>query len=170
MGVLYDYYRAANREAATVRPDLGRAGVSVLPGQPSFDGVDAKFIDPGVILGQLIGFIRGVPWSVDLVEMEEIYPPPEGAPTTEEEWNVLPEDSPYLDGPGIEELSASVRDTLADVDDERLPELARQWAEIEEFGTWNTDNGYLLSLIEAFVGLARRAKEEDQLLYCWICV
>ncbi|MGW4800018.1 hypothetical protein ACWEPC_47145 [Nonomuraea sp. NPDC004297] len=32
------------------------------------------------------------------------------------------------------------------------------------------DNSYLLSLVEAFVGLARRAKKEDQLLYCWICV
>ncbi|MEZ7130465.1 hypothetical protein ACBR40_34475 [Nonomuraea sp. AD125B] len=170
MGILYDYYRAADREAAIARPDLGRAGVRVLPGQPEFDGVDAKGIDPGVILARLIGFIRGVPWSVDLVEMAEIYPPSEGAPTTDEEWDALPEDSPYLDGPGIEELSVSVRDTLADVDDERLPALARQWAEIEEFSTWSIDDGHLLSLIEAFVGLARRAKKDDQLLYCWMCM
>ena len=171
MGVLYDYYRAADREAAIVRPDLGRAaGVRVLPGEPVFDGVDAKGIDPTVILARLIGFIRGVSWSSDLVDVVTLYPPREGAPTTDEEWDALPEDSPYLDGPGIEELSISVRDTLADVDDERLPELARQWTGIEEFRIGHVDSDYLLSLIEALVGLARRAEKEDQLLYCWVCV
>ncbi|MFG6196113.1 hypothetical protein [Nonomuraea sp. JJY05] len=56
-----------------------------------------------------------------------------------------------------------MRDTLADVDDERLPELARQWAGAAEAGN-------LLSLVEAFVGLARRAREADELLYCWMCM
>ncbi|HUR04870.1 MAG TPA: hypothetical protein VM347_20160 [Nonomuraea sp.] len=169
MGVLYDYYRAADREAAIVSPDFGRAGVRDLPDRPVFDGVDAKGIDPTVILARLIGFIRSVPWSSDLVDVVTLYPPREGAPTTDEKWDALPEDSPYLDGPGIEELSISVRDTLADVDDERLPELARQWTGIEKF-RGRVDSDYLLSLIEALVGLARRAKKEDQLLYCWVCV
>ncbi|MBE1586330.1 hypothetical protein ACFPOI_38730 [Nonomuraea angiospora] len=128
MGVLYDHYQAADREAATVRPDLGRTETPVLPGRPVFDGVHAKGIAPQVDLAELVGLIRGVPPTGDLVEVEEIYPPGEGAPQTDEEWEALPPDSPYLDGPGIFELPASVRDTLAEVDDERLPEPARQWA------------------------------------------
>ncbi|WP_406319631.1 hypothetical protein OHA77_20055 [Streptosporangium sp. NBC_01639] len=167
--MLYDYYRAANRDAATSRPELGRAVAEHLPGEPVFDAVDAKGIDPGVGLGKLVGLIRGVPWSVDLTQSVSVYPPPEGAPQSEEEWESLPEDSPYLEGPGIEELPAAVRDTLADIDDARLPEIAGRWAEIEEFTTYGSvDSEYLLTVAEELVGLARSAKDNDQLLYCWL--
>ncbi|MFI6601650.1 hypothetical protein ACIBHX_35835 [Nonomuraea sp. NPDC050536] len=169
MGVLFDYYRAADREAAMVLPELGRAGNRRMPEGQGFDAVDAKGIEPAVILGQLIGLIQGVPWSVGLVEMVEIYPPSEGAPRTEEEWEALPPDSPFLDGPGIEELSAAVRDTLADVDHGRMAELAEQWAGIEEFDG-RADAELLRGVIEELVGLARRAKESGQLLYCWTLV
>ncbi|MDF2710356.1 MAG: hypothetical protein K0R62_6008 [Nonomuraea muscovyensis] len=65
----------------------------------------------------------------------------------------------------------NVRDVLAGVDDARLPALAEQWAAIEEFSRFTYDDeGYTLSLVKDLVGLARRAKENDQLLYCWMCV
>ncbi|WP_143078944.1 hypothetical protein [Nonomuraea pusilla] len=170
MGALYDYYRAGGRAAALVEPDVGRAGGGHGPGLPPFDAVEAKGIDPIVVLGQFVALVQGVPWTVDLVPMAMLHPPPEGAPRTAEEWDALPEDSPYLDGGAIVELGASVRDVLAGVDDGRLPDLAARWALIEEFAAWHLDPGDLLPVARALVALARRARQADQLLYCWMCL
>ncbi|WP_431894293.1 hypothetical protein [Nonomuraea sp. bgisy101] len=162
---MYDYYRAADRQAAVVHPDSGRAGRS----NPAFDAVDAKWIDPGLVLGQLVAFIRDVPYSVGLVETVALYPPPEGAPKSLEEWEALSEDSPYHEGPWIEELPADLRDALAGVPDDRLAGLAERWRQIEEFFT-PPDAGYLTTLITELRGLARRAQAEEQMIYCWTCV
>ncbi|WP_344859121.1 hypothetical protein [Planomonospora alba] len=71
---------------------------------------------------------------------------------------------------GIEELSVNVRDLLAGADDARLPTLVERWAKTEEFSRFGSvDMEYLRSVAEDLVGLARRAKERDQLLYCWMC-
>ncbi|MFI6604034.1 hypothetical protein ACIBHX_48055 [Nonomuraea sp. NPDC050536] len=94
-----------------------------------------------------------------------MYPPPEGAPKNEDEWLALPEDSPYREGPEIEELSVSVRDALAEVDDVRLPEVAQRWMDESLSSLYDAD--YALDLVKEFVALARRAKESDQMLYCW---
>jgi hypothetical protein len=169
MGVFCDYYRAANRQAATEKPDSPRAVEKPMPGVPTFDAVDAKWIDPGVMLGQLIALVRDVAFSLDLVQTITVYPPPEGAPATMEEWEALPEDSPYKDGPGIEELPADVRDTLAGIPDSRLDELVEHWEQIEEFADVPPADGYLLEVLTGLRGLAQRAQEEDQAIYCWIC-
>ncbi len=162
MGVLYDYYRATSRQAAVVKPEKSRVV------NPAWDVVDAKGIDPVVILGQLIAFIRDVPYDMDLVRPIGVYPPPESAPRTEEEWEALPEDSLYLDGPDIDELPAHVRDSLASVPDDRLDELVEQWGRIEEFSTHPADDGYLLEVLTGLRALAQRAQKEDELIYCWI--
>ncbi|MGW4421953.1 hypothetical protein [Streptosporangium sp. NPDC004631] len=82
----------------------------------------------------------------------------------------MPEDSPYREGPGIQELSVNGRDLLADADDARLPALMECWAEIEELSSFTSaDMEYLLSVAEDLVGLSCRAKEQGQLLYCWMC-
>jgi hypothetical protein len=134
--------------------------------EPAFDGVEAKRIDPCVVLGQLVAFIRGVPWHVNLVRTVLVWPPPETKPATEEQYNALPEDSPWKEGPWLQELQREVRDTLATVDDARLPGLATQWARIEEFHhTMSTDDA--LSLIKDLVGLAGRARAAGDRLYCW---
>ncbi|WP_052423114.1 hypothetical protein [Nonomuraea candida] len=163
MGVSYDYYRAANRQAAADEPDSPRAVEKPMPGVPAFDAVDAKGIDPGVILGQLVALVRDVPYSLDLVRTVTVYPPPEDAPATTEEWEALPEDSPYKEGPGIEELPADVRDTLAGIPDGRLDELAERWERIEEFADVPPAGGYLREVITGLRGLAQRAQQEDQM-------
>lgn len=133
-----------------------------------FDAVDAKWIDPHLKLGMLVALMAGVPYTVDLVESESVYPPPQGAPKSMEEWESLPADSPYAQGPWIEELPLMVRDVLADVDDARLPEIARQWAQADEFRNWSpADKDFLLTSTKELVDLARRAKSDEQLLYCW---
>ncbi|MGW2154551.1 hypothetical protein [Nonomuraea sp. NPDC001699] len=170
MGVSYEYYRAADRVEATVRPEESREIADASRGLPEWDVVVTKWVDPEVVLGQLVAFAGQVVYSLGLVETVNLYPPPEDAPRSDDEWAALPEDSPYLEGPGIVELSAEARDTLAGVDDARLPGLAKQWAAIEEFSAFTDENdGYMLSLTEELVGLARRARENGQALYCWMC-
>ncbi|MFI6392300.1 hypothetical protein [Nonomuraea sp. NPDC050540] len=169
MGNFYDYYRAPDRDAAVVRPDMPRAIDNSVRHAPVFDSVDAKWIDPQIILGQLIAFVRDVPFTLDLVSTAVLYPPPEGAPRTVEELDALPESSPYREGPEIDELTSDVRDTLAGIPDERLAELGQQWAQVEEFiGT--PDPEYLATLIEELRGLARRAQDEQQMIYCWMSI
>ncbi|MEV4059894.1 hypothetical protein [Nonomuraea dietziae] len=162
---MYDYYRAADRQAAMAEPDRGRAE----SGSTAFDAVDAKGIDPVVILGQLVALIRDVPYDLDLVRTITLYPPPEGGPKSLEEWEALPEDSPYKEGPGIEELPADVRDSLAGVSDARLADLAERWGQIEEF-FGRPDERYLTTLMGELRDLAQRARAEDQMMYCWTCV
>ncbi|WP_344831065.1 hypothetical protein [Nonomuraea dietziae] len=146
-------------------PDRGRAE----SGSTAFDAVDAKGIDPVVILGQLVALIRDVPYDLDLVRTITLYPPPEGGPKSLDEWEALPEDSPYKEGPGIEELPADVRDSLAGVPDARLADLAERWGRIEEF-FGRPDEGYLTTLMGELRELAQRAQAEDQMIYCWTCV
>ncbi|MEV5703770.1 hypothetical protein [Actinoallomurus sp. NPDC052274] len=78
MGVLYDYFRAPDGETAFRLLDEGDG---TPPGPATvhadIDALDAKGIDPDVILGQLIAFMRNVPWSVDLVQTVGVWPPPE---------------------------------------------------------------------------------------------
>jgi hypothetical protein len=57
MGVLFDYFRAANAETA-VRAMDRMAGPLI--GTDAFDGVETK-IDPRVQLGKLVAFIRQFP-------------------------------------------------------------------------------------------------------------
>ncbi|GLX00547.1 hypothetical protein [Microtetraspora sp. NBRC 16547] len=168
MGVFYEYYRAADREAAVVQPGCPRVVADPSREFPAFDVVETKWIEPKVILGQLVAFIGDADFSLDLVGMVTLYPPPEGAPKSEEEWAALPEDSPYVEGPGIEELTVNVRDVLAGADDARLPLVAERWSKIEELSHFGPDDGaYMLSLVGDLVELARRAKASDEMLYCW---
>ncbi|MBB5774027.1 hypothetical protein [Nonomuraea jabiensis] len=170
MGVFYDYYRAADRQAAAEKPDSPRAVEEPMAGVPSFDAVDAKGIDPNVILGQLIAVVKEIPYSLDLIQTITVYPPPEAAPATIEEWEALPDDSPYKEGPGIEELSVDVRDTLAGIPDSRLGELTERWEQIEEFADFPPARGFLLQVLTELRDIAQRAQKEDQMIYCWIGV
>ncbi|MEV0160299.1 hypothetical protein [Nonomuraea fuscirosea] len=170
MGNAYEYYRAADRAAAVIMPEYPRAVDDPPPGRPVFDAVETKWISPWEALAQLVALVRDVPSADDLVRTVVLYPPPEGAPQTDEEWGALPEDSPYFIGPGIEELPADVRDTLAGVPDERLVELGEWWAEGDEESMFGAEPAQLAELIGELRGLARRARDEGQLLYCWSCL
>jgi hypothetical protein len=171
MGVLYDYFRAPG-PAAVLRA-MDRAGGPLTgdaAGESAFDGLDAKGIDPKVVLGQLVAFIRDVPWSVDVVATDTLWPPPETRPASREAWGELPEDSPWMTGPWLERLGADACDALAGVGDDRLPALAGPWAGIEEFGSIGPEPEVLLELLGQLVDLARRARASGDQLYCWMCL
>ncbi|SEG76583.1 hypothetical protein SAMN05444920_104397 [Nonomuraea solani] len=164
MGVFYDYYHAASRQAAAEKPEDPRAVEKPMRGMPAFDAVDAKGIDPDVTLGQLIALVRGIPYSPDLVRTVTVHPPPE-------EWEALPDDSLYeKEGAVIEELPADVRDTLAGIPDDRRGEFAELWAQIDDDPDIPSAAGRLLEVVTELRGLAQRAQREDQLIYCWMAV
>jgi hypothetical protein len=158
MGVICDYFRAADAEYAVLAIASG-------PLNGGFDTVEAKGIDPTVMLGQLIAFIRGTPWSPDTVATQPVWPPPKVEPTSKEVYDRLPENSPWRTGPWLFELNGDTRDALASMNDARLPELAGRWAQIEEFRGSESGTS-LLPLLKELVGLARRARINSEPLYC----
>ncbi len=86
MSAMHDYRRALDRAKATWRPDEPRASAIPLRDAPVFDVVETKWVDPNGSLGSLVAAIKGLPYSTDLVETITLYPPPEAAPKTEDEW------------------------------------------------------------------------------------
>jgi hypothetical protein len=170
VGVLFDYFRAPDGKAALRLLDQGDGA----PSAPAaigtgVDALDAKGIDPHVMLGQLVGLILAVPWSVGLVQTVGVWPPEETKPRSLEEMDQLPEESPWKADLWLEELDDRIRDAFAEVDDYALPSVADEWARIEEFGG-HMDATLALEIAEGFVALARRAREADDRLYCWTCL
>lgn len=150
MGVLIDYFRAV--DAAAVVDVLNRTtGDSPIDAPAALDGVEAKGIDPVVALGQLVAAARRAPWTVGTVRDTLVWP-----------------SEPDGDGPWVCELDDETRDTLAAVPDADLPRLAEWWAGIEELRGATADD--LLPLLVGLVGLARRARDDEERLYCWMCL
>jgi hypothetical protein len=146
---LYDYFRALDGSAVAELMKASRGGSPVI-GRVA-DGVDAKAIEPAVILGKLVAFVLRVPWKADLIEADEIWPADDG------------EDSDAW----VVSLGDRVRDCLAGIDDARLPQVAVWWSQIEELaGT--ADLGFMRSVLADLVGLARRAATVGDHLYCWM--
>ncbi|MDR3079704.1 MAG: hypothetical protein LBV60_02025 [Streptomyces sp.] len=164
MGVLTDYFRAG--DAASVVQALERTGGGPLVGaqQPAFDGVEAKGVDPVVILGMLIAAVNQVPWNVDLVGETTVWP------TTQAPGPDGPQDEndPWATGPWVSELGAVVRDTLAGVPDADVSAVVARWVQAEELRPASVED--MKPLAEELVRLARRAQEADEQLYCWICL
>jgi len=158
---IHDYFRANDAKIAMRAMRLG----GPLGPNPAFDGVATKNINPPVILGKLSAFIRIKPWEVRTVSIAVFWSPgPE--PVTKEKYNQLPEDSPWRHGPCLFELDNEARNTLASVDDARISQLAMMWANIVEFrGHARVES--MVTLINDLVGLARRARDAGDHLYCW---
>ncbi|MFY1653702.1 hypothetical protein ACN27J_22820 [Solwaraspora sp. WMMB762] len=161
MGVLYDYFRSVDDDAAIALMDeLDGGPVARAAGSGGIDGaggvavdaVDLKWIDPPVALGQLVSFVRDAPWRASLVQSRLI-------------WN------PEEHGPWLFGLDDAARDTLASISGGQLPELSARWGRIDEFAhSGPLPEGELVPVIEAIAGLARRARDAGDHLYCWCCL
>jgi hypothetical protein len=78
----------------------------------------------------------------------------------------LPEDSPWWNGLWLHELDKESPKTLASVDDARIPQLTVMWANIVEFkGHARVES--MAPLINDLIGVARRAWDSGDHLYCW---
>jgi hypothetical protein len=101
MGVLYDYFRAADDLAVA---DLMQAtrGQSPVTNQVA-DGVDAKGIEYTVTLGQLVALILDVAWTPDLVAGKLIWPADVlvGGSIVYQTWNTASIDESTATWPGV---------------------------------------------------------------------
>lgn len=151
MGVLFDYFRAPSE--ADVRRQMDEDD-AFSPVPATFDGIELKTIDPGVILGKLVAIATDQEWSTDLVDDRLIWP--EGG-----------EQDITHEGPWVSVLGNGVRDVLAGIPADRVPELAERWASVEEFGGY-ADQEFLRDVVADFIALALRAREQGESLYCWM--
>lgn len=153
MGVQYDYFRAPG--PAEVQAHMAENEV-FSPVPETFDGIQTEDVDPSVVLGQLVAFAAGRSWSADLVDDDMVWP-------ADGEQNMAHE------GPWVTALDDGVRDVLAAIPAERVPELAERWARIDEFdGT--ADVEALQGLVSDLAALAGRAQKDGESLFSWMAL
>jgi hypothetical protein len=149
VGVLFDYFRAP--DASTAAAVLERLGGPRDPEAPPLDAVAGKGFEPAAMMRKLQSLLTGVPYD-QLPEAEVELLAMEGE-----------------DGPWIVQLSEELRDALADAQPSRLPAVAEQWVRTEEF--WEQPPAAeVLPFLGEVTALARRARQADERLYCWICL
>ncbi|MEV6551073.1 hypothetical protein AB0M57_20520 [Streptomyces sp. NPDC051597] len=163
MGVLTDYFRAPDAASVVRVLEQADGGSPLFTEPPAFDGVEAKRVDPAVVLALLIAAIRQIEWRVDLVEETAVWPtsPPPSGPHSPED-----EDDPWATGPWVSELPSAVRDTLAGVHDSEIPAVVARWVRAEELGGARAED--IQPLAEELILLARQARGADDRLYCWM--
>jgi len=161
MGVLYDYFHASDHSAAVDRA-IGPGGDwlrGVSLEQAGVDRVDAKGLDPNVVLAQLVAYAEAVPFADQGDQPELVWPEtpyPRGEPTEP--------GSPWETGLILQQLPDRWRDVLADLPEEAVPMVAAQWYEIEEVDF--ADYLDVKDTVDTFVALAGRARAADAHLYC----
>ena len=77
------------------------------------------------------------------------------------------EDDLWATGPWVSVLDDAVRDSLA-ADDTDLARVVAEWTRAEELVGWAVED--LRPLAEELIGLARRARDRGERLYCWVCL
>jgi hypothetical protein len=153
------YFRASSSDEAlrVVEPESG------MP----FDSVEATGIEPFRGLGRLVALIENAPWSFDTVPFVLLWPRKGEATVSLIAEGLLDDSSLMSSSVGLQELGLPVRDALAGVEDSRLPELAARWARGEELARYTDSTPEsILDLLVQLVGLARRARDDGDWLYC----
>lgn len=154
MAVLFDYFVApSDAVAATVVDRIGGPGSAAHPAAPSaFPTVRAPGIDPVVMMGTLERLLTGR-------SFEEILDDPVSGPVVAR-------------GDGhraVIRLTTSLTEALAAAEDARLGGVALLWSHTREF--WGRgDPEELATLLRSLVAIARVARDQEQAMYCWVCV
>ncbi|PPK62742.1 hypothetical protein V5P93_003997 [Actinokineospora auranticolor] len=153
MGVLTDYFRAPDAGAVVAFLTSSEAASPVA----EFDGVEAKSIDPHVVLGLLVAVAAGEPYQG--LASRPVWP------ATPEPTGYPDDGDPWADGPWVFELDTRVRDVIADVNE--VTAVVTEWARAEEVGGSPSD---WEPVVGELVALAGRARSAGQRLYCWTCL
>jgi hypothetical protein len=144
MGVLHDYFAATSDEHAALAGGLGPRAAG------GFDCVEDTGIDPVVQLTKLAGLLT-----------DRTYEEVKSDPRTGMSLGGEPGDMF-----GVLAVPDSVQAALVEADAERLRETVVPWSQTEEF--WGpVDVEALHDVLTDLAGLARRADEGGQRLYCW---
>ncbi|MFC7242080.1 hypothetical protein ACFQO7_06255 [Catellatospora aurea] len=150
MGVLTDYFRAADDAAAVKMIEDNDGSPGSFSDGTALDLLYFKHLDADVTLGHLVSFARDVEWTVDTVDSRMLW-------------------SAEETGPWLASVDDATRDTLAGIAPERMLELSARWQRIEEIDSDGPDDDHVPT-IEALQGLAQRARDAGEHLYYWICV
>ncbi|MFJ9588741.1 hypothetical protein [Streptomyces acidicola] len=119
MGVLSDYFRAVDSASVVRVLEQTDGGAPLFTDPAVFDGVEAKGVDPSVVLAQLIAANHQVEWRVDLVKETTVWPAsPAPGPN-----GPAAEDDPWVTGPWVSELHPPAWDTLVGVRDGEVPAI-----------------------------------------------
>jgi hypothetical protein len=142
MGVICDYFAASSDGAAAAVIQDGPTG--------TFGVVDAKGVDPEVLMGQLQSLLTGVAYDIESSTSELVE---------------LREDGALV----VVRMSESWQSALAMANHPAIVAAAGPWSECEEF--WGgADPEELEYLVVDLVALAREAAGRGERVYCWICV
>ncbi|MFC6715652.1 hypothetical protein [Branchiibius cervicis] len=172
MGVLFDYFVAGSDEQAAVTIDWLQG-----PSHPSASGPTA---DPYGTSGRSDDDLGDFPSGFRTVSDTGIEPVVQAATleglltgrSVDDILESLPE-APVAIRDGGERLvlqvSGGLIDVLAQSTPERLAEVAVLWSQTEEF--WGQgDPEFLRDLLGELAQLARHARAEGEVVYCWVCV
>lgn len=135
-----EYFIADDDQAALAA--LGTSG----PAQAGLPTVEAKNLDPVVVMGTLESLLTGVPYD------EVIADPRQGHAVSD------PEASPEEH---VVAITERLRGTLAATDDTELGQVAARWGRTEELDGFDPE--FLTAFLVDLAALARR----EGGLYCW---
>ncbi|KUN33057.1 hypothetical protein AQJ30_35865 [Streptomyces longwoodensis] len=191
MGVLCDYFHAGDG-ASAVELAIGPGG-DWLSGtsleDAGADWIDAKGIDPDVVLAQLVAFVESA--SVESASVGSAFVGSasvgsasvgsafvDGGPADGPElvWPDVPypeggsgePGSPWETGLILQQLPDRWRDVLAALPEDAVPAVAARWGGIEEL--YFADPRDAEDAVVTFVRLAGRARAARAHLYCRCCV
>ncbi len=138
-----DYFIAADDTSASLAIDA--------PGGPESGGyetIDAKGVDPLVVLGNLESIL------LDRTYADVLADPRHGHLLTDSERDDL-----------VVTVTDTLRDGLAAADGDRLRAVAEEWVQTAELA--GSDSDALTELLAVFAALADRAVRQDWHIYCW---
>jgi hypothetical protein len=143
MGVLTDWVIANKSEAEAV-------GKSIVPIK-KWPGIDAKGIDQ-VKLATLWGILSGAPYQESWIE------------------EMLPVYSASDEGPWVSVIPQGLVDGLASLEKQRFAEVARDWAQTEEFQEEKNLAQLTGEYLRRMCSLAKRAKKEGKSILMWMAL
>lgn len=173
MGILVDMYQAPNSNAVVdaMRVELRRNLIELdmieptdadddATGLAAFDSVHATGLWEHALLGELIAVIRRVPYDEGLANQEMVWP---NGSREFEGFEAYDEPGPWVTGFDIE-----FRDTLADVPDAEIAEIARCWGGTGAAVEFGASPEVLRDIVDRFVHFARDARMKGNRLYLWV--
>ncbi|WP_033212412.1 hypothetical protein [Kitasatospora phosalacinea] len=159
MDLRTDYFRAADEAAVRKVMELGGRSPA-----ETFESVQARGIDPTVVLPHLVAALREGDSPVKDGPDRSVWPTGLQPWDPEAPGTAVDFEDPWMTGPWVVELSDETRDALAGIERRRLPQLTSQWGRTDEVK--NVERIELMRLIHQLGVLARRARKDGQHLYC----
>src|SRR5688572_26089494 len=93
----------------------GASPVVIGAGDSPADGVEAKGVDPSVVLGQLVAMVRGVEFDVGVVRTDLVWPTGWRKLLAWDAW--------------VEMIDADATNALAAIDPQQAPSLGSRWSQ-----------------------------------------